>query len=84
MHSHEYFTDYLCYDDGCHLKKYACNEKRKYVTTTTKWMSEMKIVVDKLHFRGHVDKWCHENCNPHDFDALRTVRIYMHVHQLHM
>ncbi len=36
----------------------------------------MKIVVDKLHFRGHVYKWCHENCNPH-FDTLRTVCVYM-------
>ena len=79
MHSHECFTVCLCYDDL--FKKYALH---KYVTTTTNWMSEMKIVVDKLHFRGHVDKWCHGNCNPHDFDALRTVRVYKHVHQLHM
>ncbi len=25
------FTDYLCYDDECHLKLYASNEKRKEV-----------------------------------------------------
>ncbi len=28
------FTDYLCYDDECHLKLYASNEKRKEVGPT--------------------------------------------------
>ena len=22
------------------------------------------IVVDKVHFSGHVDSWCHQNYNP--------------------
>ena len=66
---------FLIYDDGCHLKKYACNKKRKDITMTSKWMSSMNIVVDKFHFRGHVDNCCHENCNPNDFDALRKVCV---------
>ena len=66
---------FLCYDDGCHLKKFACNSKRKDSTTTSKWISSLDIVVDELHFRGHVDKWCHEHCNPNDFDELNKVHV---------
>ena len=70
-------TGFLCYDDGCHLKKFACNSRRKDSTNTSKWISSMNIVVDKLHFRGHTDKWCHENCNPNDFVALEKVLIHV-------
>ena len=66
-------TEFLCYDDGCHLKKFACNDKRRDVTKTSKWISTLNIVVDRLHFRGHVDKWCQQNCNPYDHDELRKV-----------
>jgi hypothetical protein len=68
-------TGFLCYDDGCHLKKFACNAKRRDSTATSKSISSMNIVVDKLHFRGHVDKWCHEHCNPNDFEDLKSVSV---------
>ena len=50
-------AEYICYDDGCHLKKYAENLCRRDQTATTKILSELHIVVDKMHMAGHVDKW---------------------------
>ena len=66
-------TEYLCYDDGCHLKKYAMNTKTANHTTTSVRVASMNIVINKMHFRGHSDKWCKENCNPHKFVDLGKV-----------
>ena len=67
-------TGFVCYDDGCHLKRYASHHTRKELTRTAGRLSTMNIVVDKLHFRGHVDKWCQQHCNPHTFEELNDVR----------
>ena len=42
----------------------------------------MHIVVDKMHFKGHVDRWCQQHCNPRDFEELEEVCIspYHYVH----
>ena len=68
-----YIIDTVCYDDGCHLKKYACN-KRAELTTISKKISTFNIVVDKMHFKGHTDDWCKANCNPYNLEHLNTVR----------
>lgn len=65
--------DYVCYDDGCHLRKYAQHITRKNVTPTAEKLSRIEIVIDKLHMEGHTDKWCEENCNPRHFKALDNV-----------
>ena len=52
------------------------------ITLTPERISEMNIVVDKLYFKGHVDKWCHENCNPynfHELDNISTLKMYVNV-----
>ena len=67
-------TGFVCYDDGCHLKRYASHQARKELTPTAQRLSKMNIVVDKLHFRGHVDKWCQEHCNPYTFEELNEVQ----------
>ena len=69
------FQEYICYDDGCHLRKFARNEKRKNATPTTEKLATIEIVVDKLHMAGHVDKWCLSNCDPHLFHDLDSVSI---------
>ena len=69
----------LCYDDGCHLKKYSCNPDRANQTPTAKRISDLHIVVDKFHFKGHTDKWCLENCNPYAFEQLRLVRFFLYI-----
>ena len=64
----------LCYD-GCHLRKYATNTNRSQLTETTKQLANLNIVIDKLHFSGHVDRWCQEHCNPHNISDLENVNF---------
>ena len=33
------------------------------------------IVVDKMHMKGHVDRWCKENCDARNIEELREVTI---------
>ena len=73
-----FHTEPICYDDACHLKKYATHKDRKVLTATAGRITSMTIVVDKLHFRGHTDKWCQEFCNPYKFDELNQVRFIEH------
>ena len=68
-------TDFIVYDDGCHLRKYALNSTRKSATETAKRIASTEIVIDKMHFRGHVDKWCQDNCNPSTFKELEDVSV---------
>jgi hypothetical protein len=66
-------VEYLCYDDGCHLKKYASNPSRSGLSKTSKFLSDITIVIDKMHMVGHVDKWCKEFCDPSNFQELNEV-----------
>ncbi len=69
-------AEYICYDDGCHLKKYATNACRRDLTPTSQLLSKVTIAIDKMHMAGHVDKWCKQNCDPHKFDDLDDVSRY--------
>ena len=66
--------EYICYDDGCHLRRFAQNPVRSDVTNTSKFIAQLKIVIDRMHFQGHVDDWCKRNCNPNNFPDLEHVR----------
>ena len=68
-----FVLEYICYDDGCHLRKFARNPCRSDITPTAKKLASLEIVIDKLHMTGHVDKWCLENCDPHLFSDLDGV-----------
>ena len=35
----------------------------------------MEIVVDKMHFKGHVGDWCKRNCNPNNYLELEEVHV---------
>lgn len=63
----------ICYDDACHLLRYAQNPKRKMLTSTTERLSKMEIVVDRFHFKNHVDSWCKTHCNPYKCRKLDQV-----------
>ena len=63
----------ICYDDACHLLRYAQNVKRRDLTKTSRRISDLNIVVDRFHFRNHVDKWCQSNCNPYKCEGLEGV-----------
>lgn len=70
-------TEFLIYDDACHLKKYATNSKRAKDTLTAERMASLNFVVDRFHFSGHVDPWCRQNCNPNSFDSLKKVSNFL-------
>lgn len=61
------------YDDACHLKKFCCNPVQQNVTEVSKRLADLDMVVDKMHFRNHVDRWCKSNCNPYDRPDLDGV-----------
>ena len=42
---------------------------------TAKLLSNINIVIDKMHMVGHTDKWCKKVCNPNNFPDLNDVRI---------
>ena len=76
-------VEYICYDDGCHLRKYARNDVRKDLTPTAQCLAKTEIVIDKMHFSGHTDKWCLDNCNPNNFrdlDNVRTPICFKYIH----
>lgn len=65
--------EYICYDDGCHLQKYAQNPCRRDLTSTTQILCKLAIVIDKMHMAGHVDTWCKKTCDPQLFSDLDKV-----------
>lgn len=77
-----FFLEFLIYDDGCHLMKYATNPHRATATPTAKRIASTKIVIDQFHFSGHVDSWCQQHCNPDKFEALKNVRTLLWCKQL--
>ena len=62
---------HIIYDDACHLCLYSTNKKIANKTDTTKFFSELKFVIDRFHFRNHIDPWCQENCDPDEVDELK-------------
>ena len=73
-------TGYICYDDGCHLRRFAQNPTRRDITPTAQRISSLNIVVDKMHMAGHVDKWCKENCDARKFTFLDNVSVHVITH----
>ena len=67
------YIDILCYDDGCHLCKYARNTARSHLTDAATRMSTWNIVIDKMHFAGHTDSWCKANCNSNNLKEIEKV-----------
>ena len=45
------------------------------LTPCTIQLSKIEIVIDKMHMAAHVDKWCHENCDPKLFAELNDVSL---------
>ena len=64
---------HIVYDDGCHLKRFVDG---MYIDNETERLKLFlyKFVVDKLHIKGHTEKWCHENCSPYLFLELLDVK----------
>lgn len=69
----DFFTDTICYDDACHLKKLTQNSIRCNQTETSQRMKQMEMVCDKFHFGNHTDGWCKKNCNPYKSVDLKVI-----------
>ena len=69
--------EFLCYDDACHLKRFARNPVRASLTTCVAQLASVEMAVDKMHIRGHTDPWCRANCDPSNFPALMKVVSYI-------
>ena len=67
------FSAYICYDDGCHLSKFAKNPVRSQITAVSKEIAKKDIVIDKMHMKNHVDQWCKEYCDPRKKPDLEKV-----------
>ncbi|CAH1255647.1 Hypp1583 [Branchiostoma lanceolatum] len=67
-------TEYIIYDDACHLRKFARNPARSDATETTRRLANMEMLVDRMHMRGHVDPWCKKHCGTWRFEDLDLVK----------
>ena len=70
-----FITEFICYDDACHLKKYAQNSVRRNITGIAQKMAEMEMIIDRFHFKSHVDRWSKEHCNPYSSNGLKVSEI---------
>ena len=66
-------AEFVCYDDGCHLRKFACNTSRSTLSETTTRIVNIEIVLDKFHYSNHTDEWCKRTCNLWNFRELDKV-----------
>ena len=66
-------VEYICYDDACHLKRYARNTVRRDLTKQTKQLASVEMAVDKMQMKGHIDPWCKANCDPAIYPVLNKV-----------
>ena len=65
----------ICYDDACHLKRFAQNPIRCSKTDIASRICEMEILCDRFHFKNHVDGWCRTYCNPLKSETLKVQRM---------
>ena len=77
-----FFVEFVCYDDGCHLRRYARNPCRSQITPFSVKLASVEIVIDKMHMAGHTDKWCHQYCNPRAFKELENVSLVLQILKL--
>ena len=75
------YSERIIYDDrACHLKKCCVIlVQKRGDSTVSKRLGKMDMVVDKLQFRNHVNRWCKPNCNPHDRNELHGVSVCLSV-----
>ena len=64
---------HLGYDDQCHFCRHARMEGVKSQSTAASKLADMKMVVDKFHFKNHIGDWCVENCDPYKLPELVQV-----------
>ena len=54
----------LVHDDACHLRRFADKRREQSDMAARLSYPRVQYIIDKMHAKGHVDKWCLENCHP--------------------
>jgi len=67
------FIGFICYDDACHLKRFARNPVRADLTEQSKQLASVEMVVDRMHMKAHIDPWCREHCDASKDPELKKV-----------
>ena len=64
----------LTHDDACRLRRFLekCLNSTDHKPNRLENIrpDKIKYVVDRLHIKGHTEKWCLENCHPKLFPKL--------------
>lgn len=68
-----HLPEFVCYDDGCYLRRFAQKPSRRDLTPTSSQLATVEIIIDKMHMAGHTDAWCHQHCDPKLFRQLDNV-----------
>ena len=50
-------------------------QKRSQLTETATYIASLNIVINRMHFKRHVDSWCQKHCNPAKVNELEKVSI---------
>ena len=61
---------YLVYDNACQLMRHMHKKANTNPSTRFDNIKNVKYVVDRLHIKGHTQKWCLKICHPDLFDDL--------------
>ena len=67
------FIGFICYDNACHLKRFARNPARAYLTEQSKQLASVEMVVDRMHMKAHIDPWCRAHCDASKNPELKKV-----------
>eukprot|EP00732_Lithocolla_globosa_P000469 Lithocolla_globosa_v1_NODE_140_length_5790_cov_49.678989.p3 type:complete len:295 gc:universal NODE_140_length_5790_cov_49.678989:4262-5146(+) len=59
---------FFAYDDGCHLFRFIQN--RKHLHDIILQLSKTTMMIDRMHYPNHTDKWCKENMNPYKLEEI--------------
>ena len=49
------------------------NPTRSNLTPIASRIAKTTIVIDRMHFKGHTDRWCQEHCDPTKIKDLDKV-----------
>ena len=60
----------MLYDNGCKLRKYIEEKSTTVKTVRFEKLKSKTILVDRFHFKSHVDLYCKKNCNPDKYAEL--------------
>jgi hypothetical protein len=73
MQFSESSSKYLIYDNACSLEKFLKNRNIKQSSERGLKLDNMKLVIDRLHLKNHVDPECHKNFDANNYDELFNI-----------